>query len=60
MVPTLALTEPKFCMHNLPCTLVQYPITTVNIQKFQTLVVAKMAETNSADPDQTASEEAVW
>ena len=33
MTPTLALTEPKLCMQNLPCMLMQYPITTVNIQK---------------------------
>ena len=32
----------------------------VNVSKFWTLVACKKAKTNSADPDQTASEEAVW
>ena len=34
-------------------------LTTVNILKFRTLCVCKNALTNSADPDQTASSEAV-
>ena len=32
----------------------------VDVLKFQTLVAYKRAKSNSADPDQTASEEAVW
>ena len=32
---------------------------TVIVQNFQTLVASQNAYTNSADPDQTASEEAV-
>ena len=32
----------------------------VNVSKFETLVACKKVSTNSADPDQTASEEAVW
>ena len=32
---------------------------TIDVLEFQTLVLAKNAQTNSADPDQTASEEAV-
>ena len=32
---------------------------TVDVLKFQTLVAYKRAKSNSADPDQTASEEAV-
>ena len=34
-------------------------LTAVNVLKFRTLCVCKNALTNSADPDQTASEEAV-
>ena len=33
---------------------------TVSVLKFRTLVLTKKAKTNIANPDQTASEEAVW
>ena len=39
-------------------TLLKY-LYMVNVQKFQTLVASKKGLENSADPDQTASEEAV-